>query len=218
MVSIKKVVNVVVNPSTTSSQNNIITINPTQSIEIHASGNGSLVITFSSNIPSELQQFAITSSSVNIPVIGEIDLTLNNVISIQPEGVLNLKIEESPNGIVQTHVKLPKMLENIISVQISNGSITNASINGNQIPNLNIIPVGKDPFTIVGQGVSFTIQDYDPITQLPVSPAISVNLPSSTTTEFEFPNGSSIIASRTGVIMISNINGTGYFYIFPINK
>ena len=218
MVSIKKVVNVVVNPSTTSSQNNIITINPTQSIEIHASGNGSLVITFSSNIPSELQQFAITSSSVNIPVIGEIDLTLNNVISIQPEGVLNLKIEESPNGIVQTHVKLPKMLENIISVQISNGSITNVSINGNQIPNLNIIPVGKDPFTIVGQGVSFTIQDYDPITQLPVSPAISVNLPSSTTTEFEFPNGSSIIASRTGVIMISNINGTGYFYIFPINK
>ncbi len=218
MVSIKKVVNVVVNPSTTSSQNNIITINPTQSIEIHAAGNGSLVITFSSNIPSELQQFAITSSSVNIPVIGEIDLTLNNVISIQPEGVLNLKIEESPNGIVQTHVKLPKMLENIISVQISNGSITNVSINGNQIPNLNIIPVGKDPFTIVGQGVSFTIQDYDPITQLPVSPAISVNLPSSTTTEFEFPNGSSIIASRTGVIMISNINGTGYFYIFPINK
>jgi hypothetical protein len=218
MVNIKKVINVVVTPSTTGSQSNAITINPTQSIDIHAAGNGFLIITFSNNIPSELQQFAVSSNSVKIPVIGEIDITLNNVTSIQPEGVLNLKIEESPNGIVQTHVKLPKIFEHTIFVQVSNGSLTNVSVKGSQLQNLNIIPVGKDPFTIVGQGVSFTIQDYDPITQMPVSPSIFVNLPSSTTTEFEFPSGSTIIASRTGVIMISNITGSGYFYIFPAHS
>jgi len=218
MVNIKKVINVVVTPNTTGSQSNTITINPTQSIDIHAAGNGFLIITFSSNIPSELQQFAVSSNSVKIPVIGEIDITLNNVTSIQPEGVLNLKIEESPNGIIPKPVELPKTLEQTIFVQVSNGSITNVSVKGSQLQNLNIIPVGKDPFTIVGQGVSFTIQDYDPITQMPVSPSIFVNLPSSTTTEFEFPSGSTIIASRTGVIMISNITGSGYFYIFPTNS
>jgi len=218
MVNTKKVINVVVTPDTTNSQSNVITINPTQSIEIHVAGKGFLVITFSSNIPSELQQFAVSSNSVKIPVIGELDITLNNLTSIQPEGVLNLKITESPNGIVQTHVKLPKIFEHTISVQVSNGSITNVGVKDGQLPNLNIIPVGKDPFTIVGQGVSFTIQDYDPITQMPVSPSVFVNLPSSTTTEFEFPSGSTIISSRTGVIMISNITGSGYFYIFPARQ
>jgi len=218
MVNTKKVINVVVTPDTTNSQSNVITINPTQSIEIHAAGKGFLSITFSNNIPSELQQFAVSSNSVKIPVIGELDITLNNVTSIQPEGVLNLKIVESPNGIVRTHVKLPKIFEHTISVQVSNGSITNVGVKGSQLSNLNIIPVGKNPFTIVGQGVSFTIQDYDPITQMPVSPSIFVNLPSSTTTEFEFPSGSTVIASRTGVIMISNISGSGYFYIFPTHQ
>jgi hypothetical protein len=218
MVNTKKVINVVITRDTTGSQNNTITINPTQSIEIHAAGNGFLVITFSNNIPSELQQFAVSPNSVKIPVIGELDMSLSNVTSILPEGVLNLKIEESPNGIIPKPVKLPKIFEHTIFVQVSNGSLTNAIVKGSQIQNLNIIPVGKDPFVIVGQGVSFTIQDYDPITQMPVSPSIFVNLPSSTTTEFEFPSGSTIIASRTGVIMMSNITGTGYFYIFPAHQ
>jgi hypothetical protein len=211
MVHFKRQINVQVSPGTSKT----ITVSPSQLISIDASGNGSLTITFATSIPQSLSSFATSSNTVTIPVIGKVSLVLSNVSEIVVSGSLVVKINEQVQGILETpsQIKVEVPSFSNISVSVSNNSITSVTIDGQPVGPVNVIHVGFEPITFVGSGVSFYVQDYDPITGLPAGQPIAVNLPSGTS-ESEYPSGSQILSSRTGYIIITNVSGSGYFYIF----
>jgi len=194
-----------------------ITVSPSQLISIDASGNGSLTITFAISVPQSLSSFATSSNTVTIPVIGKVSLVLSNVSKIIVSGALAVKIDEQVQGILVTpgQIKAEVPSFSSILVSVSNNSITSVTIDGQPVGPVNVIHVGFEPITFVGSGVSFSVQDYDPITGLPVGQPVAVNLPSGTS-ESEYPTGSQILSSRTGYIIITNISGTGYFHIFRV--
>ena len=198
-----------------------IPVDPATQVEIHAEGNGTLVITFARSVPSQVAQFAVANNQVKIPVVGEIKLVLYGVANITVSGNLEVEIKTRAFGVLevpsQVEVKLPQV-ENTISVQVSNGTITNVVSGGSQVPPSQIIHVGFDPITFVGSGVSFSVQDYDPISGQPAGAPITVNLTGTSQYEAEYPSGSTIIRSRTGYIYISNLQGSGYFYIFKMKN
>ena len=210
-----------VNVQTSQTTPQTINVNPTEQVTIKAEGNGVIVITFARTVPQPLSQFATSNNQVKIPVTGEVKLTLYGVSSITFSGAMNVKIEQKALGVIEVpskiEVKLPQ-IENVVTVQVSNGTITNVVSNGSQVPASQIIHVGFDPITFVGSGVSFTVQDYDPITGQPAGSPISVNLTGTSQYEAEYPAGSTIIRSRTGFIYISNLQGSGYFYIFRMKE
>jgi len=213
MVNFKRQINVQVSPGTSKT----ITVSPSQLVSIDASGNGSLTITFATSVPQSLSSFATSSNTVTIPVIGKVSLVLSNVSKIVVSGALAVKIDEQVQGILVTpgQIKAEVPSFSSISASVSNNSITSVTIDGQPVGPVNVINVGFEPITFVGSGVSFSVQDYDPITGLPVGQPVAVNLPSGTS-ESEYPTGSQILASRTGYIIITNISGTGYFNIFRV--
>ena len=213
MVHFKQQINVQVSPGTSKT----ITVSPSQLISIDASGNGSLTITFAISVPQSLSSFATSSNTVTIPVIGKVSLVLSNVSKIIVSGALEVKIDEQVQGILETpsQIKVEVPSFSNISVSVSNNSIASVTINGQPVGPVNVINVGFEPITFVGSGVSFSVQDYDPITGLPVGQPVAVNLPSGTS-ESEYPTGSQILSSRTGYIIITNVSGSGYFYIFKV--
>ena len=213
MVYVKRQINVQVSPGTPQT----ITVSPSQLVSIDASGNGSLTITFVTSVPQSLSSFATSSNTVTIPVIGKVSLVLSNVSKIIVSGALEVKIDEQVQGILETpsQIKVEVPSFSNISVSVSNNSIASVTINGQPVGPVNVINVGFEPITFVGSGVSFSVQDYDPITGLPVGQPVAVNLPSGTS-ESEYPTGSQILSSRTGYIIITNVSGSGYFYIFKV--
>jgi len=213
MVHFRREINVQVSPGTSQT----ITVSPSQLISIDASGNGSLTITFAISVPQSLSSFATSSNTVTIPVIGKVSLVLSNVSKIIVSGALAVKIDEQVQGILVTpgQIKAEVPSFSSILVSVSNNSITSVTIDGQPVGPVNVIHVGFEPITFVGSGVSFSVQDYDPITGLPVGQPVAVNLPSGTS-ESEYPTGSQILSSRTGYIIITNISGTGYFHIFRV--
>ena len=213
MVHFRREINVKVSPGTSQT----ITISPSQLVSIDASGNGSLTITFAVLVPQSLSSFATSFNTVTIPVIGRVSLVLSNVTKIVASGTLAVKIKEQVQGILVTpsQIKIDVPSFSNISVSVSNNSIASVTIDGQPVGPVNVINVGFEPITFVGSGVSFSVQDYDPITGLPVGQPVAVNLPSGTS-ESEYPTGSQILSSRTGYIIITNISGSGYFYIFRV--
>jgi len=213
MVHFKRQINVQVSPGTSKT----ITVSPSQLVSIDASGNGSLTITFATSVPQSLSSFATSSNTVTIPVIGKVSLVLSNVSKIVVSGALAVKIDEQVQGILVTpsQIKIDVPSFSNISVSVSNNSIASVTIDGQPVGPVNVINVGFEPITFVGSGVSFSVQDYDPITGLPVGQPVAVNLPSGTS-ESEYPTGSQILSSRTGYIIITNISGSGYFHIFRV--
>jgi len=213
MVHFRREINVQVSPGTSQT----ITISPSQLVSIDASGNGSLTITFATSVPQSLSSFATSSNTVTIPVIGKVSLVLSNVSKIVVSGALAVKIDEQVQGILVTpsQIKIDVPSFSNISVSVSNNSIASVTIDGQPVGPVNVINVGFEPITFVGSGVSFSVQDYDPITGLPVGQPVAVNLPSGTS-ESEYPTGSQILSSRTGYIIITNVSGSGYFYIFKV--
>jgi hypothetical protein len=213
MVHFKRQINVQVSPGTSKT----ITVSPSQVVSIDASGNGSLTITFATSVPQSLSSFATSSNTVTIPVIGKVSLVLSNVSKIVVSGALAVKIDEQVQGILVTpgQIKAEVPSFSSILVSVSNNSITSVTIDGQPVGPVNVIHVGFEPITFVGSSVSFSVQDYDPITGLPVGQPVAVNLPSGTS-ESEYPTGSQILSSRTGYIIITNISGTGYFHIFRV--
>jgi len=211
MVHFKRQINVQVSPGTPKT----ITVSPSQLVSIDASGNGSLTITFATSVPQSLSSFATSSNTITIPVIGKVSLVLSNVSKIVVSGAVVVKIDEKVQGILETpsQIKVEVPSFSNISVSVSNNSITSVAIDGQPVGPVNVIHVGFEPITFVGSGVSFNVQDYDPITGLPAGQPIAVNLPSGTS-EAEYPSGSQILSSRTGYIIITNVSGSGYFYIF----
>jgi hypothetical protein len=213
MVHFRREINVQVSPGTSQT----ITISPSQLVSIDASGNGSLTITFAVPVPQSLSSFVTSSNTVTIPVIGKVSLVLSNVSKIVVSGALAVKIDEQVQGILVTpsQIKIDVPSFSNISVSVSNNSIASVTIDGQPVGPVNVINVGFEPITFVGSGVSFSVQDYDPITGLPVGQPVAVNLPSGTS-ESEYPTGSQILSSRTGYIIITNVSGSGYFYIFKV--
>ena len=208
-----------INIQVTQTSPQTITVNPTQLVNIEANGNGTITITFATTVPQPLSQFAVSNNQVKIPVVGEVQLRLLGVTNISASGNLNINVQEQAQGILeipaQIQTKLPQV-QNVISVQVTNNTIQNVTVDGQPIPPTNIIHVGFEPITFVGYNVSFVVQDYDPITNLPAGSPLQVNLQGSSSVEAEYPTGSTVLASRTGFIVISNITGSGYFHIFRV--
>lgn len=192
-----------------------VSVNPTQVVKIKAEGNGTLTITFATQVPQQLSQFVTAQNQVTIPVVGEIKLTLFGVSSITVTGNVVVHVTEEAHGVLQVQPEVEVSdIQNTVTVQVSNNTITSVISKGQQLPPVNIIHVGFEPITFAGSGVSFTVQDYDPVTGVPAGPPIQVNLIGSSSYEAEYPTGSTVLESRTGFIIISNISGTGYFHIF----
>lgn len=201
------------------SSTKIITVNPAETVEIDAEGQGTLTIQFvGQNIPSPLQPFVSTSNPriVTIPVNGEVKLILTGVTEIQVTGNVEVKIKAQFSGIVTLSAPKVSINENhVVSVQVSNGNITSMTHNNQHLPITKIIKVGFDPITFVGYGVQLIVQDFDPVSGNPVSPQYTIDLSNGTSSNpIEYPSGGTLLASRTGYIYISNISGSGQFSIF----
>lgn len=194
-------------------------ISPASKIHLVVNGVGYLEITFATEVPVSLAQYKISSNTVKIPVFGGLSLDLTNVVSIKPVGVV-AQLEEHYSGVAGvTAVKVSHKLIKHILLNISSNSVTNIQLDENQVPPVQnpVFFVGDANIEFVGYGVSFNVQDYDPLSQVPAGNAVYIDLTNGSSTNFaEAPAnaGIQILKSYTGFIMLSNFNGTGVVHIF----
>jgi hypothetical protein len=191
-----------------------ISTDPTAALTIEANGVGQLQITFGTSVPPSLQQYAISSNTVIIPVHGSLKLSgLNGVINVTPVNV-TVNATQQLTGIINTvPVISPKKVKHA-SATVSNGTITSLIQDGNKVtpPTQLIYYTGFGAVQLSGYGVSLTISDYDPIAGVPTGEQIPVTLVGSTSQYTEA--FTTIHRSATGYIIIQNITGTGQFDIF----
>jgi len=190
----------------------IITVPPGSAVNIHAHGQGTITITFSTTPPSSLAQFT-SGNTVTIPVIGELVLNgLTGVSQISFTGNLSVNVEQRAVGLIQIAPEIKKPVHSNISLTISSGTISAATVDNETSAPINILFVDSANIAFSGSGVSFAVSDYDPLANAPTGVPINVNLTG--TGLSEYPSGSTLLQSRTGYIILSNITGTGTVNIY----
>jgi len=188
---------------------------PGSAINIHVHGMGSVTIQFSSAPPTSLQEFVTSNNTVVIPVVGELEIEkLTNVTSITFQGNLKVNIETHAIGVINVQAKVNLKTHKYINVSVSNDSISSVVINGQPSVVQSVFYVGDRNIAFVGSGVSFTVSDYDPVTNSPAGTSITVNLVTQSGEAEYPPTGSTLLKSRTGYIYLSNFQGSGTFNIF----
>ena len=210
MPDIKKAISVLV---TTQAQN----VDPASVLNINVNGVGQVVITFATQIPPSLQQYAVSSNSVVIPVHGSLNISgLNGILQVIPVNV-TVNIQQQITGVVGTTPKIQIEHKKVkhVTVTVSNNTVSSANIDGvDTTPTTGPLTLytGSDAVQISGYGVQFTIGDYDPVANVPTGAQIPVTLLGNTSQyaeAFMVPHRSS-----TGYIIIQNISGNGQFNIF----
>ena len=193
-----------------------VNVNPTAATTIEANGVGKLQITFATSVPPSLQQYAVSSDTVVIPVNGKLKISdLVGVLTITPINV-TVKAKQQLTGIINITPTIQHTKPKHVSVQVTNNTISAIIQDGEKIPPPSTPPLiyytGFGAVQLAGYGVSLTIGDYDPIANVPAGNQIPVTLSGSTTQYGEA--FSTIHRSSTGYIIIQNISGSGQFDLF----
>jgi len=146
-------------------------------------------------------------------VIGELVLNgLTGVSQISFTGNLSVNVEQRAVGLIQIAPEIKQPVHNNISLTISSGTISAATVDNETSAPTNILFVDSANITFSGSGVSFTVSDYDPLANAPTGVPINVDLTG--TGLSEFPSDGTILQSRTGYIILTNITGTGTMNIY----
>jgi len=200
-----------------------LTTSPANSLLLDANGTGYLEITFATTIPPQYTQYAISSNTIKIPVYGHVSLSLKGVTSVTPVDVI-VQAEEHYSSLIGTPVGTSVIQKpfKTVSIAISSNSVTSIAHDGVSAPPVQspIFYVGGSSIQFVGYGVTFTVQDYDPIAGVPAGNPTTISLTSGSSSSLaEAPsnNGVAIMRSYTGYIILSNFSGSGIVDLFLEN-